>query len=279
MRNLRLILPFFIIGCKTPEVIFPESDEIVVVEGWITDELKQHWVKLSRTVSFQDTRSEVPIEDATVMIEEFDKSNSMLTQTLPLSYASDGNYMTDETIGETDKKYQLIVQLASGEHITSNQQPMAIVPTVDSLAIDFFVRRNTDTGLNEDIYYPIVGFSDPAEQTNYYRYRASKNGNALIEPHKLELLSDQFINGQQEFFDNLPSLEYSLGDMMNIELHSLSKEAFGFLKLLKLQTTSLGSSSGTSPATLKGNLTSSDDQLVLGFFGASSVSTASMIIE
>jgi hypothetical protein len=89
------------------------------------------------------------------------------------------------------------------------------------------------------------------------------------------LLSDEFNNGQS-LPHHIPEFRLALNDQITIELHSLSSPAFQFLALLRAQTTSLGSSSGTAPAKLIGNLsyTNRPNDIILGFFGASSIKTA-----
>ena len=63
---------------------------------------------------------------------------------------------------------------------------------------------------------------------------------------------------------------------MTVQLASISQRAHGYLSLLKSQITTLGTSSGTTPAIVTGNLffTEDNSEIVLGFFGAASSSYA-----
>ena len=156
---------------------------------------------------------------------------------------------------------------------------MLVDPDLIDIDFSFFLRENPETGLEENVYYPVVVSQDPVDETNFYRYRAYRNDIELNEPADLEIITDRFHNGQM-LSHNLSRFEYEMDDEIKVELQTFGKEAFDFLELLKSQTTSLGSSSGTAPASLIGNLTYRDsDEIVLGFFGTLSVKSDSTIIQ
>lgn len=273
MKKLLTIWPLLLLmACVDPEIDFPNNLEIVVIEGWIINEQKQHWVKVSQTVAFNSTQQEQPITDAAVTV--FDG-----TDTFIFTHGSNGIYYSDAFTGVVMNNYTLSVTLPDGKVIESLPETLNPVPEIENISVSSFIRQNPDTGEDETIFYPIVRTQDPAEEENFYRYKGFRNDVLLNEPEQLELLSDQFINGQL-LPHNISVFEYEQGQEIKIELHSLSNAAFDFLELLKLQTTSLGSSSGTAPAVLRGNLRYREsDDLVLGFFGASAVSTDSIIVQ
>ena len=137
------------------------------------------------------------------------------------------------------------------------------------------------TGEDIDIYYPVGVWADPVDVDNNYRYKGFRNGLPMNDPEEMILLDDKFVNGADSLPHHMPELRFSRGDQIKLELHSLSKESYDFLRLLKSQTTSLGSSTGTSPAILRGNLANIEDEeeVILGYFGASAVSADSILIE
>lgn len=272
MRKLLIILTALILGCSNPDIEIPAGQNVVVIEGWVTDEDKQHWVKLSRTVSFDSDQQEEPIEDAIVTVNDGSVDRAFV-------HTTDGVYVSDVFAGIETTSYSLSVMLSNGRTIVSDPENLNPVPVIENISISSFIRQNPDTGEDETVYYPVVQTQDPEDEENYYRYKGFKNGELLNDPEQLELLSDQFINGQL-LPHNISRFEYDEGDVVTIELLSISKEAFDFLELLKLQTTSLGSSSGTAPAVLQGNLRYTDsDDLVLGFFGASAVESGSVTVQ
>lgn len=268
-----LILTLVLLGCADNEIELPEGKNLLVVEGWITDKGSNQLIKLSRTVSFEDSLSEEPVTNALVEVED----NLGNRQTF--SHDSAGIFTTDALTGILNRRYRINITLNDGSVAHSNFERLTPVSPIDTITYDSFIDQDEETGEDIRVYYPIVQSTDPVEQVNYYRYVAFRNGTKLNEPEDLFLLSDQFINGQT-LPNEIPDFRYSQGDTIIIELHSLSQNAFSFLELLKSQTTSLGSSSGTSPASLVGNLSYQDkNDLILGFFGASAVSRDTTVVQ
>lgn len=267
------ILVIVLLGCADNEIELPQGKNLLVVEGWITNKGPDQWIKISRTVGFEDSLSEEPVTNALVEVED----NLGNRQTF--SHDSAGIFTTQSFTGIVNRRYRINITLNDGSIATSNFERLSPVSPIDTITYDFFIDQDEETGEDIRVYYPIVQSTDPVEQVNYYRYIAFRNGQKLNDPEDLFLLSDQFINGQT-LPNEIPEFRYSEGDTIIMELHSLSQKAFGFLELLKLQTTSLGSSSGTSPASLVGNLSYQDkNDLILGFFGASAVSRDTTVVQ
>jgi len=274
LKYLYFISSVLLLSCGVSEIELPDGKQLLVVEGWVTNQEKQHWIKLSRTVPFDDNNSELAIEDAIVNI------NSGLTS-YTLAHSGDGIYLSDSFTGIESSHYQLKIELVSGELIQSEWEQLNPVSPLESIKVSFFEDQDPETGEDIVVYYPVGIWEDPSEETNYYRFIGYRNDVLLDDPNELILINDQFVNGADSLPHHMPELRYALGDEIKLELHSLSKSAFDFLELLKLQTTSLGSSSGTSPATLVGNMKNitNENEIVLGFFGASAVSTDSTLIN
>ncbi|MCP4460427.1 MAG: DUF4249 domain-containing protein [Cytophagales bacterium] len=273
MKRLKIISILIIASCSGAEIELPDGQESLVIEGWITNQDKQHQVKISKTVPFDASQSEVPVEDAIVIIEDNVSS-------FPLTHSANGVYLTAAFQGIIARSYRVIVELSNGETIQSNWDRLNPLMPIDTIQYGFFDDQDPITGEDIDVYFPIVISSDPINETNFYRYKGFRNGELLSEPNELILLSDQFVNGAATLPNFIPEFRYAFEDTIQVELHSLTRAGFEFLELLKSQTTSLGSSSGTFPATLTGNLGYLDNkELVLGFFGASFVSADSTIIN
>ncbi len=274
MNRISIISLLILVSCAIDELDSLDRSEIIVVEGWITNQKKQHWIKLSETVPFNNTNSTNPIPDAAVSIQDNVGSYS-------LTHAGNGLYLTDSIAGIVARSYRVTVELENGDTIQSSWERLNPLMPIDTIRYNYFDDQDPDTGEDIKIYFPIVVSSDPVDENNFYRYKGFRNGSFLNEPNEIILLSDQFVNGATSLPNHIPEFRYTLMDTIHVELHSLSRSAFEFLELLKSQTTSLGSSSGTSPATLIGNLNyrNNDLQYVLGFFGASAVSIDSTIIN
>jgi hypothetical protein len=279
LRRLLTIVPLFLISlsCVDTDLNFPQKRDRLVVEGWVTDEMKAHWVKISLTTAFDDPLPEIPIEDAIVYIKDnlHGEGEGYL-----LTHIGGGRYESEVFQGIVGRYYYLEILLSDGNQITSVPETLMAVSPITSLEVGSFEDVDPITGDEIIVYFPIVTNQDPIEEVNYYRYKGFRNGTQLNAPRELIVLSDRFINGNL-LQNEIPQLRYSLGEEMTIELHSISRGAYDFLELLRLQTTSSGTPSGTSPAPLFGNVRNqtNPDQKVLGFFGASAVSNATLIVE
>ena len=82
--------------------------------------------------------------------------------------------------------------------------------------------------------------------------------------------------------NNFRSFGYDAGDEIITEFQNINEEAYNYLSLLKSQITSLGTSTGTTPAFVQGNLTyfrSEVDEQVLGYFGTVAISKDTVVVE
>ncbi len=253
----------------------PTEQNLLVVEGWITDEVERQYVRLSRSNSFSGPLNPV-IEDATVLVQTRDG----LSQTY--SYSQDGSYLSDNPYRAIrGEEYRLSVVLQNGDLIRSTWTPIESKTDIVLLSVDSFEERDPDNpGQNRTIYFPRITARDSADYENFYRWILFKDGQQLTDPESIILQTDRIFDGN--FIPNdFGDYQYDLGDNMKVELHTITKEAFDFLSLLKSQTTTLSAAASTTPAIVNGNISnlSRPEETVLGFFGTRAVSTDSVIVR
>ncbi|MEM9326767.1 MAG: DUF4249 domain-containing protein [Bacteroidota bacterium] len=271
-----LLLVVCLTSCE--EIIsidLPTDDNLVIVEGFITNELRTQEVRLSRSQGFNEPSEDTTIPGASVSV--FDLSGNVFT----FQFDS-GVYKSDSLFaGEVGRRYGLVVVLPEGDTITSPFVTMPEVVPIDLLLFNSFPEESPDDpSVILQIYFPVVWASDPGNRRNFYRYVFARNDSLFNTPQDIELLADDAINGNT-FPNEFRTFRYDFGDRMTCELRSINKGAFDFLRLLKNQTTSLGTASGTSPAGIDSNLTNDTNpsQVVLGYFGCYSLSRASIVLE
>ncbi len=275
LKNILLILTLLVAtACADETLQLPPGKSLVVVEGWLTDQAEAQWVKLSRTTAFTSPSAEIIIDDA--LIELIEDGNPTR---IPLTFDPvTGRYYSAEFAGVLNERYSLEITLSNGDIIRSKWETLQPVPQIDAIEFDSFDDTDPDTGDDITVYYPVVISDDPAEEINKYRYKGFRNGQLLNEPEELILLSDEFNNGQT-LPHHIPDFRLAIGDEIRVEIQSLSTPAYRFLDLLKSQTVSGGSSSGTAPAKLIGNLTNvTSHDIVLGYFGAVAVHSFSTTV-
>ena len=282
MRSLKWVIVILvpaILSCEDPiSVDLPSEESFVVVEGWITDQPGPYRVKLSQTLPFGSDQLSSKVSNASVEIVNHRQERFQLSE----DPANPGEYLTDSAslIGTVGHSYFLEIRW-SGYHITSAFETMREVPEFDTLTFSFLPSVFERETLSFRSGYLISGIvTDPDTRNNYYRWKVSKNGALFNKAEDLILITDRFFNGKR-FVYELSSILFQVGDTVAIEQYSLNQRAFDFLRNLNIQAAGLGKSSSTPPALVRGNLTNlnNENEVILGYFGASSISKASTIIE
>ena len=265
-----------VISCEEVVVIqLPEEQNLLVVEGWVTDIEQHQYVRLTRSNSFSGAINPL-IEDATVMVQ----TNSGATFTY--SYTENGTYLSDQMYaGGKEVEYRVRIILNDGSTIRSDWSTMRSRTRIVLLSVGSFEENDPDNpGLTKTVYFPRITARDSIDFENYYRWVLYKNDERLTEPESITLQNDRFFDGN--FIPNLfDQFEYDEGDEMKVELHSINKDSYEFLNLLKSQITTLSAAASSTPAAISGNLFNATDpsQMVLGYFGTAAISIDSVVAE
>jgi hypothetical protein len=130
-----------------------------------------------------------------------------------------------------------------------------------------------------------IDYTDPAETEDYYFWEQFRNGETFIEANggtKWTLISsDEFYNGRK-VIGKQPNDEivYIPGDIAYVKQIGISKFQFDYYWLLFEQAASGGLFAPPSAA-VKGNIENltNPDLYPLGYFGASEVKSAEIIIQ
>ena len=273
---LVLILIYLITSCEDPiDIDLPENQNSLVVEGWITNIEGQQSIRISRTRKFDEIEPGQTIADAVITVTQD-------TTVYTFSHEEDGQYLSDSSFaGNAGEFFGLQIILANGDTIRSQTfERMPELVTLDSIGFDFFEQNSeVNPGELERVFFPISFSSDPPARSNFYRYVISRNDTIFNSPQDIELLDDRAINGN-DFRNEFRTFNFLDGDKATIELRSINRGAFDFFSLLRNQATSLGTSSGTTPTSIDGNLEniSNPTQTVLGYFSCYSLNSEELIL-
>ncbi len=275
MKKLLIISIIALMACEKVVVVdLPSPQNLVVIQGWLTDSLGNQRIRLTRSNGFADNNEVLPIDDAEVIIQ------SRVGEVFTYSYADDGYYHADtEYRGTPGTEYRLRI-IVDDQEIQSLWDEMPIPTSVGNLQIDSFEENDpNDSDQQITVFYPKITTRDPVGQENYYRWVFYKNQKIFNSPEPITVQSDRLFDGNL-IPNNFQIFGYDSNDEMTVELQSISFSSHSYLSLLKSQITTLGTSSGTTPAVVEGNLFFVDDdsQQVLGYFGAVSSSVATVII-
>lgn len=274
------VLFIITINCEPEQEISWKVDEIparLVVEGSITDELKRHTVRLSKTDNYFSNREAECVSNAVVTI--FDGENTLTLEENP---SGSGIYETTEIVkGEVGRTYTLDIEvdepLNDEVSFTANSvlNESIRADTMISFLYDSpFIFNETDTVI---LVINIFG-KEPEPVGDYYLIGLYRNGELLNDTiDEYSTLHDETygINGENiisfYYYEN-----FEVNDTVELEIRSINREYYEFIKgvtVISGGTDPFGFSG--PPANPAGNISGGN---ALGFFIASSVTRISSTV-
>ncbi|MBK7871277.1 MAG: DUF4249 domain-containing protein [Saprospiraceae bacterium] len=274
MKNIILLislLALFITSCQdVVNLDLPEGDVLLVVDGWITNQEGEKRVLLTNTANYFDNKETPKVSGALVIL--YNETGVVDT----LNEKEAGVYIT-EHVGKIGSTYHIYIKTKEGEEYESQPELLQFVPEIDSIYAEF----KEESIFEDEGYYVKIDTYEPQGVGNYYRWRQFVNNEYKSEPFDLLYASDEFVDGNPIIGYELNFDPLEIGDHYRVQQMSISRAAYDFLFLLEQQTAFVGSLFDTPPATIKGNIFRVDEPKVkvLGFFGASAVAEATIVIE
>lgn len=242
---------------KVIELELNEAEQRIVVEGVLKDSPGNNYILLSKTSAVYTDQNFEKISGATVHVQDKDGNEYLF----PEDPAVPGRYHNPAFSVLPDNDYMLTI-LAEGETITSFCHSYA-KPVIDSL----IYYPSPFSILAGDTVYMIDYFSvDNVNEVNHYRVRIWINGEEIRE--FLYIGNDDFINGlayNAPFF----GADAESGDHILVELIALDKANYTYL-----YTMQSNESNSTAPANPTSNIVGN----AIGYFGAFSTDTMTMVI-
>ena len=286
----------FIIGFACEDQINPTLEEappIVVVDAWINNLDEPQTIRLTNSQSYFDNTTPPAISGATVSIEDSEgRIYNFLEQT-------DGSYQwapAMETFGAVGLDFTLTIMIG-GTTYTANSS-MNRVPVIDSVTFRF----EEENFILPDSYFAEFWSRDPIGTGDTYWIKAYKNGQFLNNPDEINIAFDagfseggnvdglifippirDGINPFEEDEDDEFLSPYEDGDFVEVEIHSITNDAFIFLNETSLQIDRPGGFAelfATPLSNVPTNIVSSDPaERVAGFFSVSAVESNSSTLD
>ncbi|WP_229254817.1 DUF4249 domain-containing protein [Dyadobacter linearis] len=283
-----LLAGFFLTGCE--DVIDLETQtgpRQLVVDGWITNQAGPQTIKLTWSASYFDNTPAKPVLNAEVVIRDDRGTIYEFEDSL-----GNGQYIwqkAGDTLGHVGRKYTLTIKQGA-ETFTSSTE-IRRVPAVDSIVYtkeklpfepdkgpregyvaEFYARDFVGEG---DTYWikPVIrGKAEVQRATSIsiaydaaFGAGAPSDGLIFILPLRQSITTDSL---------------YSAGNQIGVELHSITNEAFEFLKQIREQAGN-GGLFATPIANIRSNVVNANPAgpKALGFFGASAISRMETTID
>ena len=251
----------------------------IVVDAWITNEVKQQTIQITETQDYFDNR--IPTGVATAQV-----SVTNGTQVIEFVHVADGRYVynpTTEGIGEIGDEFTLNIEV--DDKVLTSTTKLNRVPEVDSISIFFETEAFGDDGYFAELYA-----TDFVGQGDTYWIKSYRNDTLLNKPQEINLAYDSSFNPGTDLdgVTFIRPLRFAInaigedgifrdinpGDKVRSEIYSISNQAFDFMRLVQEQTTNGDNSIFALPvANSRGNIRDQDGNLALGVFNVAAVSS------
>lgn len=294
---------FFMIlfhGCVSEFVpVIEEEEELLVVEGLVTDQLRSNTITLSKSLPLGKKSEAKPLGNCHVRITDD------LGNTWELTERKTGTYITDSTQfrGVIGRTYTLEIALNRYGNFDYRSDPVTMlpVPPIDSV---YYEKIQIKDSLE---VYPkgvdacriFVDTHDPDNVCRYYRWDfretwilqllwpvenaicwVSENSSS-INLKSTAAFSESVVKRQPVQYINHQTDRLSRRYSILVNQYSLSADEFLFWEKLQNLTDQTGGLYDIIPSSIPGNIRSIDnpDEKVLGFFSVSAVQSKRLFIR
>ena len=247
------------------------------VDAVLTDRPGPQTVRLTQTAAYFNNSTPPAATSATVTV--LDNTGKTYAFVDP---DNDGYYVWQptgkDTLGHIGRSYQLTIAYQNETFRASST--INRVPLIDSLV---FVKRKLNPISKNEGYRAEFYATDFAGGADYYRVRFFRNGELQNKPANIIITQDGGFRSSTGVTDGLlfiapirrsinPDSLYALNDKVNVELQSLTLDAFSFWQQFRTQITN-GGLFASPPANVPTNIsnTSATGRKATGFFITSAV--------
>jgi hypothetical protein len=260
----------------------------LVVDGWITNQPGPQTIKLMWSASYFDNNTAKPVLGAMVTVTD-DQGKEYKFEDI----AGNGQYIwgngKQDTLGRIGRTYSL--RVVNEQEVYTAKSELKRVPPVDSIVytrekLPFEPDKGPKEGFVAEFYA-----RDIAGEGDTYWIKPVVDGKVAVgKAVSISLAYDAAFSAgapsdglifilplrQSITYDSL----YSAGASVGVELHSITNEAFEYLKLIREQASN-GGLFATPISNIKSNVANADPagRKALGFFGTSAVSRKETIID
>ena len=279
---ISLVLLITAFGCEDViDVELEEGSSFVVVDAWINDLPEDQVIQLNLSQPYFDNTTPDGIENAEVKITRQDGMEFNFIHT------TNGRYVWNyegSPLGVPGNSFDLSISF-NGQSYTSSTSIFR-VPTVDSIGVEL---RENELFFDDGLYAQFFA-RDFSGLGDTYWIKTYRNGSYLSKSQELNIAYDAgfdagtgvdgliFIPPIRELVnplnEDLIPTPYDTGDVIRVEIHSMSIEAFQFLEIARDQINNGDNGIFSIPlANTRTNIVAGGEQPVLGFFNIAGVSS------
>ena len=279
-------------GCT--DVIELETDFTtpeLVVDAWLTDQPQPQTIRLTSSQDFYDNSLPAGITDAEIAVCR----NGSLTDCYVFIHQDSGRYLwtpeAGQTLGAVGDEFTLGIRQGGTDYVSQTTMKRTI--PIDSIAVRL---EEEQLGLEEGLYAQLYA-RDAVGLGDAYLIRTTINDTFLNRPQELNVAYDATFDAGSgtDGITFIPPIRFGInkiddegafvplqpGDRIEVEIWSLSQEAFFFLSVARDQLSNGDNGIFQIPvANSPGNvLNTTTGEVELGIFNVSAVSSASQTVE
>ncbi len=293
--SLLFVLSFALCLAACEDKINPtleSANPVLVVDAWLNNKMEKQVIMLTETQPYFENQLPTGVSAAVVTVTGNNGNVYAFTE----DNTHPGNYIwipqAGKAFGDVGSKYELTIRL-NDDTFTSTSY-MRRVPAIDSITFDSDDQRGMS---NKKIYRGEFWATDPIGAGDTYWIKAYKNGILLDKPSEINIAYDagfsaggitdgvtfitpkrRGINPNDKDANNTALSPFQPGDSVNVQIHSITLQAFNFLNEVITQTDRPGGFQELFSKPLQNvssNIvnTNSNGSKVVGFFNVSAVST------
>ncbi len=264
LLSIALLLGSLVSCTKVIDIDTNASDSQIVVQGSLPSDGDKTFVKLMKSVNFDESNNYPAVRNAVVTIVDDAGNSDILTEVAP------GFYEADSIIGISGRTYNLSIQVDSKTITSTSTIPDKV--TLDSIIVTEVTEGNIRGGAaSGKTYEVLVRYTDPANTNNYYRFIESVNG---IETGDIYVFDDRLTNGLAV---ESPLLKFNRqlksNDVLTIEMQCIDKNVYNYFK--SFGNLSGGPQNSSTPANPYTNLIGTK----LGYFSAHTADRKNHVIH
>ncbi|MBV6426446.1 MAG: hypothetical protein KIPDCIKN_00958 [Haliscomenobacter sp.] len=303
------VLAFFLLTVSLNTCVDPYEADIrftgpkIVVDGQVTNDPGPYRVTVNQSVVYNSKDGSIPVQDATVYVQDD------LGRQFPFSHTNRGVYVSDpaQFRGEEGRAYTLFIQTRDKKTYQSEPATLQAAPEIDT-AYTRPVATIDYRGVETTEFAFLARFTDPATPGDYYRWNWARYESELYCKSRVVgelrtafknpccgpcwkitacrgcilLAADNLVNGNTIEYQ-LAVIPYDSRDdyFAVVELFHISSRNYQFWRTANTQVNNTGGIFDAPPATLPGNLFNPDDpkEQVLGFFNVAGVSRKGVYLK
>jgi hypothetical protein len=256
---------------ETIELDMEQASPRIIVDGLITNEDTDHYVRLTESVGFYQDGKAPGVSGAVVEVTDSEGNLYNFTE----SETATGLYTADFQ-GMAERTYSLHVTLPDGRIFTAADR-MEPVMAIDRLEWQLDEDEQEDPAEEGFFYRILIYGEEPAATKDYYLFKFYRNDTVqnFNSGTGIFIADDELIGG---YINGLESPEYyKAGDEARFEMYRISRDAYLFYNDLANILNGDGGMTSPSPVNPRSNIFSSEGA-ELGFFQVSAVDKTNITV-